>query len=175
MKKGILLAVTAVAALAAARALAGPAPALEEKGLAKEEATALAERFILEQGYTEAPASSSKDAVVIEALDASRDPEQVLKQRRGSLKPKTVGARLDSELWFVGFKTTAGDRIRGVLIDPQSRKAKMVSQNLRLEWLNESLQKSTESAKPPAQAPAKAQPAPQAAPEKAGKKGKRRP
>ena len=53
----------------------------------------------------------------------------------GPLSLKAVGARLDSEVWFVGFKTVDGKRLRGVMVTQDGSVVKMVTQSIKEDWL----------------------------------------
>lgn len=135
----ILTCVLSVAPAAAFAASSGDKasakPAAEEKTLSKAEVVALAERFVAEQGYTAQPSKAAKDKIVVEPTEGARTPDEVLKGRQGSLEPKAAGARLDSELWFVGFRAAAGTRIRGVRLDAKGQNIRMLSQNMQADWL----------------------------------------
>lgn len=120
---------------ATASAEADKAPA-QDKAFTKEQALAFAERFVADQGYTAKPASIPKDKLAADPMDPRGGPDAVLAARQGSLEPKAVGARFDSDLWFVGFKTKAGGRIRGLRMDALGAGAKMVSQSMRQDWLD---------------------------------------
>lgn len=137
-----MLAVLSLSAPAAAATSGGKKPASvpalapkEDEVFAKDDAIAFAERFVADQGYTGQLAKVSKDGVVKDPLDPTTSPEGVLQARRGSLEPKAAGARLESDLWFVGFRTTAGSRIRGLRMDAKGQGARFVGQNIQADWL----------------------------------------
>lgn len=104
------------------------------KPLTKDEAISRAEAFVREQGYTDRLGDPAK--IVFESLDSSRDKDSVLKARSKTLEPKAVGARLDSEMWFVGFKAVGpGGRLRGVMVAQDGSLVKVVSQSMKADWL----------------------------------------
>ncbi len=82
----------------------------------------------------EAPKALSKDQAVARA-------EAFVKENAGkgsleALQPKAVGARLDSEMWFVGFKPVApGGRLRGIMVAQDGSLTKAVSQSMQEDWL----------------------------------------
>jgi|CXWL01.1.fsa_nt_gi ribosomal protein L12E/L44/L45/RPP1/RPP2 len=78
-----------------------------------------------------APAPAPASDPSAEAIAAAE--KHVASQGYTDLQPKAVGARLDSGIWFVGFRSTAGPSIHGIMINGQ--KIKRVSQNLKLDWL----------------------------------------
>ena len=100
MKRSLLLSVLLLSATALYAAAPAPAPASDPAA----EATALAEKYVASQGYTD-------------------------------IQPKAVGARLDSDVWFVGFRSTVGNSIHGIMVMNKGQKIKRVSQNLKLDWL----------------------------------------
>lgn len=119
-----------------ALALAGAAAENAEapKPLSKDQAIERAETFIKEQGYTDRLGDPAK--IVFEPLDSSRDKDSVLKTRSKTLESTAVGARLDSEIWFVGFRATGpGRRLRGVIVAQDGSLVKTVSQTIREDWL----------------------------------------
>lgn len=118
------------AVLLAASAAAKEAP----KPLTRQEIITRAEALISEQGY--AAKTGTADSLVRDPFDPPGKRESVLAARKGTLEPKAVGARLDSGMWFVGFRSTIGGRIRGVVLDETGTLLKFVSQNMQLDWLS---------------------------------------
>lgn len=108
---GILMLACAIELFAAG--LVGAAAPSREESISAQDAVALAEKFVMEQGY--------KD-----------------------LQPKSVGARPDSDVWFVGFRAVVGDQIRGIMISDNGKKLKRVTQNMKLEWLMAQPEQATE-------------------------------
>lgn len=96
-----------------AAGLVGAAAPSREESISAQDAVALAEKFVMEQGY--------KD-----------------------LQPKAVGARPDSDAWFVGFRAVVGDQIRGIMISDNGKKLKRVTQTMKLEWLMAQPEQTTE-------------------------------
>lgn len=137
-----LAAVLSLSAPAAAAASGGkkpasvPAPApKEDKAFAKEDAIAAAEKFIADQGYTSQPAAVSMDGLVKDPHDAGGSSAAILQARRGTLEPKAAGTRFDSDLWFVGFRSKSGGRLRAVRMDDKGDGIKFVSQSIQPDWL----------------------------------------
>ncbi len=122
-----------LALLAGALAAAGRA-AEPAKTLTRDQAMARAEAIVAEQGYTAAAASAA--TLARDPFDPAGGRDAILAARQGSLEPKAAGARLDSGMWFVGFKTAQGGRIRGVMLDEKGELVRIVSQNIQLDWLN---------------------------------------
>ncbi|MFA6317911.1 MAG: hypothetical protein WC943_10870 [Elusimicrobiota bacterium] len=124
-------------ASAASSKKASPTPPAQEKDeFGAADAIALAESFVAEQGYTALPAKVSKDTLAPDPLDASKDPDIIAKSRRNTLEPKAVGSRFDSDLWFVGFRSRSGGRIRAVRMDAEGLGLKMISQSIQPDWLS---------------------------------------
>lgn len=128
----------------------------EKKPLSKREAIAFAEEFV-------AKASS---AAVASGLDA--------------LQPKAVGARLESELWFVGFRSADGRRLRGVVVDIRGEGARLASHNFKEDWLladpaAEALLLEAATAQIKTPAPELREPAPPPPDKAAGEKAKKPP
>ena len=104
-------------------------PALAWSGsLSKEEAIQIAERFVLENGYTNAPREKVKvqlDHESIEVIVEGKEArEQLLAARVDTLKPKAIGTRRGrkggSDGWSVAFEYThpsLNDTCRVVTMD----------------------------------------------------------
>lgn len=73
------------------------------KELNRIEAIALAERFILENGYTNAKAVELKSTLALESIELSDDKAELIKRRFNSLNRKAIGAKKDHESWSVAF------------------------------------------------------------------------
>ena len=85
---------------------------------------------------TVAPTGAPAKAGALAAEDASLLAEKfVAAQGFADLQPKAVGARLDSDIWFVGFRAKTGESIHGIMVMNKGQKLKRVSQNLKLDWL----------------------------------------
>jgi hypothetical protein len=77
---------------------------LEAQGpLTLEEAVDVAERFVRDNGYTDAPADELKVDLDFESVEFTANREELLLQRKNSLQPKAIGARPTSEGWGVAF------------------------------------------------------------------------
>ena len=74
------------------------------------EAIRVAERFVLENGYTKAPATDDRSRIAWELLDDPSHLERTLEIRRDTLKPHAYGLRLgvsgDPLAWEVVFEYT---------------------------------------------------------------------
>ena len=82
------------------------------------------------------PANAPAKNGALSAEDASLLAEKfVAAQGFADLQPKAVGARLDSDIWFVGFRAKTGESIHGIMVMNKGQKLKRVSQNLKLDWL----------------------------------------
>jgi len=76
--------------------------------LTRQQAIRLAEKYVLENGYTAAPRSQVKRQLDPESLKFSSDVEENLRMRYNTLRPKAIGARLDKgrrygKAWSVAF------------------------------------------------------------------------
>lgn len=78
-----------------------------DEAITKDEAVAVAERFIQEQGYTHVPATVKGNAVVLESITWSEHEEDLFRQRFNSLHPRAIGIkRTDHPVpggWGVAF------------------------------------------------------------------------
>jgi hypothetical protein len=74
-----------------------------QRSLTLEEAVAVAERFVRDNGYTDAPADELKAPLDVESIEFAANREELLLQRKNSLQPKAIGAKPTSEGWGVAF------------------------------------------------------------------------
>ena len=89
----------------------GPAKA---SPLSKAEAVALAEKFILENGYTSVEPGWFQAKVNTESLNFGLSREETLRLRKGQLSGKAIGIRSDTQRdgkpgWSVAFDYAKGD------------------------------------------------------------------
>jgi len=87
------------------------APALTDaESLTKDQAIALAERFVLENGYTNAPNSKIKRDLDFESIEWAGSREQLLQLRFNTLMPKAIGIKRINlrfpDGWSVAFDYT---------------------------------------------------------------------
>ena len=68
-----------------------------------EEVVALAERFVLENGYTDAPQSELKAQLDLESIELSDRRADLLESRWNSLRPDAMGIKATDVGWGVGF------------------------------------------------------------------------
>jgi hypothetical protein len=70
--------------------------------LTKVQAIKLAEQFIIDNGYTNAPANKSK--LSYELFDQlENNVDRILKQRHNTLQPKAFCINEDKDRWNIGF------------------------------------------------------------------------
>ncbi|MBI5624534.1 MAG: hypothetical protein HY924_12210 [Elusimicrobia bacterium] len=132
--RALLFSLPLAAFFVGAQPLRAAAPS-EDKPFTKEEALAYAERFVALQGYTSQPNQVSQGGMVEDPLDTGPDSAAKLRARFATLEPKAVGARFDSDLWFVGFRSRSGGRLRSLRMGPKGEAVKMVSQSIQPDWL----------------------------------------
>ena len=108
-----------------------------------EQAVALAERFVRENGYTDAPEGEVKRPLDLESLERSRNRRELLKYRRNTLRPRAIGGMGTGEGenagWEVAFDyvgSSPSDRCRVVRINADGTEARMVHQDgVREHWV----------------------------------------
>jgi len=71
--------------------------------LTMNDAIKIAERFIVENGYTEAININFKDPLELESMEFTSEREKLLKYRFGQLRSKAIGAKKTSESWHIAF------------------------------------------------------------------------
>ena len=76
--------------------------------LSKEEAIKLAEKFIVDNGYTSLPSDKSK--LSYELFDSENNVDYILKGTRNSLNPKAFCISEDTDRWNVGFLSSSVDK-----------------------------------------------------------------
>ncbi len=72
--------------------------------IAADDAVTLAEQFVRENGYTDAPDNDIKARLDPEGLEWTSDRSEQLKVRRNTLFAKAVGIRATAEGWGVAFE-----------------------------------------------------------------------
>lgn len=77
-----------------------------EQGLPRIQVVTLAEQFVREQGYVDTPPTRE---LVRKSLDAE-DPQELSLARRGTLRPRHVGAYFDGGDWLVVFAYQSAGR-----------------------------------------------------------------
>ena len=79
-----------------------------EEGITKKQAIKLAEKFIVDNGYTVAPADKTK--MSYELFDQYKDNiEKVLRGRHNTLQPKAFCISEDVDRWTIGFLSITVD------------------------------------------------------------------
>jgi hypothetical protein len=76
------------------------------QNISSEKAVELAERFVRENGYSNAPDSAIKRHLDHESIELARVREELLKSRRNTLQPKAVGVKTTDDGWGVAFDFT---------------------------------------------------------------------
>ena len=61
--------------------------------MSKEQVVVLAERFVRENGYTDAPEGEVKKRLDLESIEWSRNRRDLLEHRRNTLRPRAIGIR----------------------------------------------------------------------------------
>lgn len=61
--------------------------------LSQKAAVALAERFVVRNGYTDAPPDQVKHDLDFESIEFAENREAMLRQRRNTLRPRAIGVR----------------------------------------------------------------------------------
>jgi hypothetical protein len=97
-------------------------------------AVALAEKFVVENGYTTSPPEIFKSPLDPEMWDSALTHNQVLKMRFNTLKPKAIGAkpggRLDKSGWSVAF-----DYVPGKGVNPGSCRVVEINRDGTKIWM----------------------------------------
>ncbi|SDH80720.1 hypothetical protein SAMN04488062_11517 [Flavobacterium omnivorum] len=78
--------------------------------LSKEQAIKLAEKFIVDNGYTSLPGDKSK--LSYELFDSENNVDNILKGRHNSLNPKAFCISEDTDRWNVGFLSSSVDKTK---------------------------------------------------------------
>ena len=102
--------------------------------LSQKAAVALAERFIAQNGYTDAPPSKIKSELDSESIEFAESRMDLLQQRRNTLRPKAIGAkqgrRGDKAGWSIAFDfANAGEDCRVVTMNSDGS-------NIRIEHVD---------------------------------------
>ena len=75
--------------------------------LSEAAAVELAEAFVRENGYTDAPESAVKAQLDAESIESSNQRAERLKARRNTLRPRAIGMKTVGEGWGVAFAYVA--------------------------------------------------------------------
>lgn len=78
--------------------------------ISKEKAIKLAEKFIVENGYTSL--SGDKSKLSYELFDGENNVDNILKSRHNSLNPKAFCISEDTDRWNVGFLSSSVDKTK---------------------------------------------------------------
>ena len=68
-----------------------------------EMAVQLSERFVRENGYTDAPNDEIKLQLDLESIERADSRAELLKSRRNTLQPKAIGVKSTDDGWGVAF------------------------------------------------------------------------
>lgn len=77
--------------------------ALYGQNISSIEAVDIAERFVRENGYTDAPDSVLKPQLDHESIELTQGRAALLKSRRNTLEPKAIGVKAIDDGWGVAF------------------------------------------------------------------------
>lgn len=77
--------------------------ALYGQNLSRERAVKLAERFVRENGYTDAPDSAIRPLLAYESIEWAEDRIELLKSRRNTLVSMAIGIKANEGGWGVAF------------------------------------------------------------------------
>jgi hypothetical protein len=123
------------------RAEADSANPLRRCGLARDAGEAVdlyavrcAERFIVQQGYTDLPAGADTSAIVPEGIEWGASKLDWLAGRRGTLERRPAGVCVDAaERFTVVFRSASGQTARAVTMDATFGSLRVQHQDFRLE------------------------------------------
>jgi len=102
--------------------------------ITRKEAVLIAEKFVVDNGYTDKPRTILKSDIVREALEEFKDIDIILKIRKGTLQPKAVSAKLlKTHSWLVVFLRKNKKVGRGVIVESKGAKIRMLHQNIKIE------------------------------------------
>jgi hypothetical protein len=125
----LLSVLTCAAALLAARPAVSEEPAA--KAVTPDEARAIAERFVRENGYTQEPATLPLEQLVPESLEWSADRAEWLKARAGTLEPTADSASCSDTGCTVLFRYRGvTDVFRAVVIDASGGQVRIIHQDV---------------------------------------------
>jgi hypothetical protein len=85
----------------------GVPPADSPQSLSRDEAAELAERFVRENGYTNAPQSEVRSRLNYESIERADNRAELLKSRWNTLSPKAIGIKATADGWGVAFDYVA--------------------------------------------------------------------
>lgn len=129
-----------VAAIAKAEAIADSTrkAAAKARLLTAEKAVALAEKWIVEQAYTDDTAGVKVKNIVFEKDEFATDTLKIIKNRHNTIRTKAIGAKEYGEKsWAVGFPHVEKENniVRAVLIDSIGENVKMAAKDVRADWI----------------------------------------
>lgn len=106
--------------------------------ITKVSAIAKAEQFIVEQGYTDLPASITK--IKFEKGEFASDTTKILNYRKNTLERKAFAAKRHAASWTVGFMYINKENNigRAVTMDTLGVNIIMQAKEVRLDWFHES-------------------------------------
>lgn len=117
-------------------------PASSAVPLSMEQAVEMAERFVRDNGYTDAPEGEIKRRLDLESLERSHNRRELLRYRRNTLRPRAIGIKAtgegESASWAVAFDYAASpfsDRCRVVTMTADGTKIHLEHQDGVREYL----------------------------------------
>jgi hypothetical protein len=63
----------------------------------------IAERFVLENGYTDTINIKFQEPLILESIERTSNRKELLNQRFNQLQRKALGAKLSEQSWFIAF------------------------------------------------------------------------
>ena len=73
------------------------------ENVSRERAVEIAEQFLQENGYTDAPDSLIKSQLDHESVELARSRAELLEWRRNTLRPRAIGVSATDDGWGVAF------------------------------------------------------------------------
>jgi hypothetical protein len=125
-----LVSILLLAAIACAPERDDLAPSGMDQPLSSEDAVALAERFVLANGYTKASESEVKAQLDLESIERSNRRSELLRDRWNTLEPDALGIKATETGWGVGFSYMSHpDSCRVVTMDQDGGDIRMQHQD----------------------------------------------
>jgi hypothetical protein len=111
--------------------------------ISSERAVEIAERFVRENGYTDAPDSAIRSQLDLESIEWTNDRTELLKARRNTLQPKAIGVKATDGGWGVAFDYVSHPgSCRVVTMEKDGSQIRMKHQDgIREYWLGPSERK----------------------------------
>ena len=112
-------------------------PGALQQRVSQEKAVELAERFVRDNGYTDAPDSAIKAELDAESMEGVNDRTEMLELRRNTLQTKAIGVKATSGGWGVAFDYVSHPgTCRVVAMDKNGTRIRMEHKDgIRAYWL----------------------------------------